>query len=333
MRPRQRGWWERIAEAWRSAPNRTVALRYLLEFAAVRLWMLIVGCFPVETNLKSAKLMGSIWWLLMKRHRERAMNNLRPALGRRCNEAQLWKIARRSFEHFAQIYLVEMAMTPRLVNQWSWSRYVRLHELGPALRELLRDRGVIMLTAHFGNYELLGYTIARLGLPLTAVMRPLDNPLLNEFLVSSREAGGVRLLYKRGATESADDIIESGGTLCFIADQDAGRKGMFADFFGRPASWYKSIGLLAMRHRVPLIVGYAARVQRGFHYRVAVERIIQPEEWEQQDDPLGWTTQTFAHALENGIRRWPEQYLWVHRRWKTRPRDERMQAAAPAAWA
>jgi KDO2-lipid IV(A) lauroyltransferase len=333
MRPRQRGWWERIAEAWRSAPNRTVALRYLLEFAAVRLWMLIVGCFPVETNLKSAKLMGSIWWLLMKRHRERAMNNLRPALGRRCNEAQLWKIARRSFEHFAQIYLVEMAMTPRLVNQWSWSRYVRLHELGPALRELLRDRGVIMLTAHFGNYELLGYTIARLGLPLTAVMRPLDNPLLNEFLVSSREAGGVGLLYKRGATESADDIIESGGTLCFIADQDAGRKGMFADFFGRPASWYKSIGLLAMRHRVPLIVGYAARVQRGFHYRVAVERIIQPEEWEQQDDPLGWTTQTFAHALENGIRRWPEQYLWVHRRWKTRPRDERMQAAAPAAWA
>lgn len=311
------------AAAWRAAPTRRVALRYLLEYAALRLWALVIGCFPVETNLRTAKLMGNIWWLLMKRHRRRAMDNLRPALGDRYSEAQLWKIARRSFEHFAQIYLVEMVMTPRLINKWSWARYVTLHELGPALRELLADRGAIMLTAHFGNYELLGYTIARLGLPIHAIMRPLDNPLVNEFLVSSREAGGVNLLYKKGVTESADEVVASGGTLCFISDQDAGRKGIFTDFFGRKASWYKSIGLLAIHHRVPLIVGYAARVSPGFHYRIAVQRIIQPSEWEHQDDPLLWITQTFAHALEAGIRRWPEQYLWMHRRWKTRPKDER----------
>jgi KDO2-lipid IV(A) lauroyltransferase len=214
-------------------------------------------------------------------------------------------------------------MTPRLINEWSWARHVRLNNLGPALRELLGDRGVIMLTAHFGNYELLGYAIACLGLPLNAVMRPLDNPLVNEFLVASREAGGVNLLYKKGASESADEIIAGGGTLCFISDQDAGRKGVFADFFGRPASWYKSIGLLAMRHRVPLVVGYAVRERAGFHYVITVERIIQPEEWGVQDDPLRWITQTFAHALETAIRRHPEQYLWMHRRWKSRPKRER----------
>jgi len=321
MMPRsQRGFWRRLDEAWQAAPDRSLALRYTLEYAALRLWALIIGCFPVEANLKTARLMGNIWWRLMRRHRQRAMDNLRPALGHRYSEARLWRIARRSFEHFAQLYLVEMVMTPRLINEWSWARYVTLHDLGPALRELLGDRGVIMLTAHFGNYELLGYTIARLGLPLVAVMRPLDNALVNEFLVSSREAGGVSLLYKKGATETADDVLERGGTLCFISDQDAGRKGIFADFFGRKASWYKSIGLLAMRHRVPLVVGYAVRVSRGFHYRIHVERIIQPEEWEGRDDPLLWITQTYAHALEAGIRRWPAQYLWMHRRWKTRPR-------------
>jgi KDO2-lipid IV(A) lauroyltransferase len=319
----QRGLWERIAEAWQAAPNHRLALRYLLEHAGLRLWALIIGCFPVETNLRTARLMGNIWWLLMKRHRLRAMDNLRPALGDRYDEDQLWKIARRSFEHFAQLYLVEMVMTPRLINEWSWARHVTLHDLGPALRELLRERGVIMLTAHFGNYELLGYTIARLGLPIHAIMRPLDNPLVNEFLVSSREAGGVNLLYKKGVTESADEVVAGGGTLCFISDQDAGRKGIFTDFFGRKASWYKSIGLLAIHHRVPLIVGCAARVSPGFHYRIAVQRIIQPSEWEHQDDPLLWITQTFAHALEAGIRLWPEQYLWMHRRWKTRPKDER----------
>lgn len=323
MSSARRGLRERLSEAWRAAPNRRIGVRYILEYVALRTWALIIGCFPIEMNLRTARLMGDVWWLLMKRHRERAMENLRPALGDRYSETQLLKIARRSFQHFAQLYLVEAVMTPRVINEWSWSRHVKLHDLGPALRELLQDRGVIMLTAHFGNYELLGYTLARLGLPLTALMRPLDNPLVNEFIVSSREAGGVSLLSKKGATEAADEVVANGRTLCFISDQDAGRKGIFANFFGRKASWYKSIGLLAMRHRAPLVVGYAARERPGFHYGIVVERIIQPEEWEQQDDPLPWITQTFAHALETGIRRHPEQYLWMHRRWKSRPKNER----------
>jgi KDO2-lipid IV(A) lauroyltransferase len=288
--------------------------------------MLIVSCFPVDMNLRTARLMGRIWWWSMKRHRDRAMDNLRPALGDRYSERQLRDIARSSFEHFAQLYLVELMMMPRIITEWSWSRHVELGRLGPALRELLDERGVIMLTGHFGNYELLGYTICRLGIPLTAIMRPLDNPLINRHLVASRRAGGLTLLYKKGVSAVAGNVIDNGHALCFIADQDAGRKGLFVDFFGRKASTYKSIGLLAMAKRVPVVVGYAVRVQRGFHYRIDVERIIQPEEWDSQDDPLLWITQTFSHALEVAVRRHPEQYLWVHRRWKHRPKEEQGRA-------
>ena len=280
-------------------------------------------------NLRTARLMGRIWWAVIKRHRDRALDNLRPALGDRYSERQLRGIARRSFEHFAQLYLVELVMTPRSVTEWSWARYVELDRLGPALRELLAGHGTILLTGHFGNFELLGYTICRLGIPLSAVMRPLDNPLLNRYLVASRAAGGLSLLYKKGVTAVAGDVIDHGGALCFIADQDAGRKGLFVDFFGRKASTYKSIGLLAMQKRAPVIVGYAARTRRGFHYRIAVERIIQPSEWECQDDPLRWITQTYTSALEAAVRRWPEQYLWVHRRWKHRPKDELAPGAPP----
>jgi len=297
-----------------------LAWRYLGEYAALRVWSLLIGVFPVETNLVTARLMGRIWWLTYKRHRDRAMENLRAALADRYTESQLRLIARRSFEHFAQLYLVELLMTPRLINLWSWPRYVELGNLAPALRELLSNRGVIMLTGHFGNYELLGFTICRLGIPLVAVMRPLDNALVNRRLLAVREAGGLSLLYKRGATRSAEQILATGGTLCFIADQDAGRKGIFVDFFGRPASTYKSIGLLAMQQRVPIVVGAATRIGRGFRYRIDVERIIQPEEWDSRDDPLRWITQTFSHALESAIRRAPEQYLWVHRRWKHQPK-------------
>jgi Kdo2-lipid IVA lauroyltransferase/acyltransferase len=302
------------------APTPWLAVRYAVEYAALRLWCLIIGCFAIETNLETARLMGLAWWLSSRRRREGAIENLRQSFGERYSTAELRRIARRSYEHFAQLYLVELALTPRIINKWSWARYVELYQLGPALRELLSERGVIMVTGHFGNYELLGFTICRLGIPLVAVMRPLDNPLVNRYLLQAREAGGLSLLYKKGATQSAEAILESGGALCFIGDQDAGRKGIFVDFFGRPASTYKSIGLLAMQQRVPIIVGVATRTGRGFRYRIAVERIIQPHEWAERDDPLRWITQTFSYALESAIRRAPEQYLWVHRRWKHQPK-------------
>lgn len=311
-----------LRQAWREAPSSRAALTDLLQYGALRTWALIIGCFPIETNLRTARLLGRVWWWIMKRHRDRAMDNLRPALGGRYSEAELRAIARRSFQHFAQVYLVEVLMTPRLINRWSWPRYVELHGLGPALRELLRGRGVLMLTPHFGNYELLGHTIAELGLPMTAIMRPLDNALITDYLVRTRRAGGVELLFKKGAMQQAGKVVGRGEPLSFIADQDAGRKGVFAEFFGRAASWYKSIGLLAMHHRVPVVVGCAARIGSGFHYRISVQRIIQPEEWAERDAPLQWITDTFAAAMETAIRRHPEQYLWMHRRWKTQPRAQ-----------
>lgn len=328
--------WSHWRRARAAAPTGLRAARWVLEYAAVRLWCLIIGCFPVQTNLRTARVLAGVWWHLMPRHRRRALEHLHLALGDRLPPEQLQRIARRSFEHLAQVYLVEMPMTPRLVNEWSWSRWVELGELGPALRELLSGRGAILLTAHFGNYELLGYTICRLGLPLNAIMRPVDNPLINDYVTESRRAGGLRLLFKRGAGQTADALLQAGQTVCFIADQDAGRKGVFAEFFGRPASWYKSIGLLAIRRRVPVIVGHAIRSAAGFRYRIDVERIIRPQEWDTRDDPLGWLTQEYAGAIEQAIRRHPEQYLWIHRRWKTQPRprpvpSDRGVAAEPTA--
>lgn len=333
---------------WTDAPGIATAVGRITVYALLRLWVLIIGCLPVDTNLRAARLLGRMWWALSflpedrmprplrwlsrERDRRRALDNLRPALGTHYHDRQLQRIARRSFEHFAQLYLVELALTPRLITAWSWSRHVELGHLGPALRVILQQRGAILLTAHFGNYELLGYTICRLGVPLTAIMRPLDNPLINRYLVASREAGGLSLLYKKGVMATAPEVIGRGGALCFIADQDAGRKGLFVDFFGRPASTYKSIGLLAMAKRVPVVVGCAARTRPGFHYRLEVERMIWPEEWDGQPDPLLWITQTFSHALEAAIRRYPEQYLWMHRRWKHRPKHERPHSgSAPAS--
>lgn len=311
-----------LRQTWSEARSPLQAASWFGQYVAFRAWSTLINWFPIEWNLRTAALLGRCWWWLSPRHRAKALENLRPSLGERYSEAELRRIARCSFEHFAQVYLIELIQTPQLVNLWSWSRYIELRDLGPALRMLLERRPAILITPHFGNIELLGYTIARLGLPLTAIMRPLDNPLLNDFLMRSRQVVGLNLVFKHGAAAQFDEVLGSGGALCFIADQDAGKKGVFADFFGRKASWYKAIGLVAMRYDAPIVVGYAARIGRGFRYRIALECVIEPAQWQSQPAPLQWITDTFASAMEASIRRFPEQYLWVHRRWKTRPREE-----------
>jgi KDO2-lipid IV(A) lauroyltransferase len=151
------------------------------------------------------------------------------------------------------------------------------------------------------------------------VARPLDNRYVWEYMVELLAGTGQAFLYKKGAMQTAGGVLSKRGALSMVADQDAGRRGLFVDFFGRPASTYRSIALLAVRHQVPVVVGYGKRLSDRFQFEIGVERIIRPHEWAGRDDEVTWITQEFTRALEAVIRRAPDQYLWVHRRWKHRP--------------
>jgi KDO2-lipid IV(A) lauroyltransferase len=294
----------------------------VLVYLAVRLLAMVMQMFPIDVNLRTARFMGWVWYHIMPRHRERARAHLRMAYQDALSPTQVDRLALESMQQMVMM-AVEALFTPRLINEWTWNRYVRLKGMAPLVEELLSDRGVILLTAHYGNWELLGFVMTALGFPATAVMRPLDNPYLNEHLLKVRRDRGLMLLDKRGATESADQVLDDGETLCFIADQNAGRKGEFVDFFGVKASTYKSIALLAIRHRVPIIVGYARRLSERFEYEAGCTRMIRPEEWEGRDNEIHWITQEYTRAIEQFVREAPEQYLWMHRRWKSRPRGEK----------
>jgi KDO2-lipid IV(A) lauroyltransferase len=117
-------------------------------------------------------------------------------------------------------------------------------------------------------------------------------------------------------------LLDSGGAVGFVADQNAGHKGIFVDFFGRKASTYKSIGLLAMQYEVPILIGYSRRIDGRFHFKMATQDIIWPADWKDQSDPLMYITQRYTKAIEDFVREDPSQYLWLHRRWKTRPKGE-----------
>lgn len=300
-----------------------------LVYIALRFAAMIFQMFPIDWNLVTARWMGSLWFRVMRRHRQRAVEHLEFAYGDRITGVQRERIALRSMQQMTMVAM-EMFFTTRLINEWTWPRYVRLNNVEAGLEVLSGSRGAILVTGHYGSWELCGYVLATMGFPIVAVMRPLDNPYINAYLMDVRAKRGLQLLYKKGVSRSAEEVLAGGGTLAFIADQNAGHKGMFVDFFNRKASTYKSIGLLAIQHQVPIVVGYARRLGDRFEYEVGVNRVIQPSEWQGRDNELLWITQEYTRAIEDFVREEPEQYLWMHRRWKSRPKGEPDAASQPA---
>lgn len=294
-----------------------------LAYLAFRVLTLIFHMFPINANLRTARFFGWLWYRTLQRHRELARDHIRRAYGQTLSEKEIDRIALRSCQQMAMMAM-ELLFSPRLITPWTWSKYIRIGpDITQAIHYLLEGKtGVIMVTGHYGNWELVGYAMAAVGLDIAAVMRPLDNPYLNDYTVRTRGAGGLKLIYKKGMTEIAEEILAKGGSVGFIADQNAGHKGLFVDFFGRKASTYKSIGLLAREYNVPIMIGCARRVSDSFEYEVELTRLIWPHEWQGQENEVLWITQEYTKAIEQFVRKDPTQYLWVHRRWKTRPPEE-----------
>lgn len=295
-------------------------LDYLL-YVALRMVATYIHVCGQRVSYRTASLLGDLMYRFDRRRRDRAVRHLELSFpgwsGAKCQQ-----VARASMRNL--FYLgVEVALTTRIITPGRWRRHVRLHNMAGTIRRLLRrDAGLILLSGHFGNWEVVGYTMATLGFPMYAMARTLDNPYVNEWVLGVRESAGLIILDKFGATMQTEDLLANRQAVGFIADQTAGRKGCFVGFFGRKASTYRSIALLAMRHHVPVVVGYGRRLGESFRFEVGIQRTILPDEWADKDDPTTWITQEYTRALEDVVRTAPEQYLWTHRRWKHRPAGE-----------
>ena len=299
------------------------------QYLASRVAAAALTSFDVDANLHTADRAGQWMYALDRRHRDRARRHVALAFDE-FDDAQVDAVARASFSHFLKLG-VEVLHTPRVLHPDSWTQHLEISDLGPALALLNAGEPAILLTGHLGNWEVLGYVMALLGYDIAAIARPIDNPLINRWLLGIREKRGLQIITKFNATERMLNVLRHGGALGFIADQNAGEKGLFVPFFGHLASSYKSIGLLAMRCRVPIVCGYAHRLGSRFQYEVGVQDVIRPDDWLGQGDPLFYITARYARAIELMVRRRPDQYLWAHRRWKSRPRHERLGKPMPAS--
>ena len=291
-----------------------------LAYFALRILVVFLYLFDVETNLNFACFLGRFLWKRYHRGRKRALDNLHASFPEKSKQ-WIRETGRRSFEHIAMLAM-DMLFTPRLVKKSNWRDYSQFKN-AERLKWLAKEgRGLLMLTGHYGNFEIMGYMLGLFGFNVYSIARPLDNKFISRHLYGVREQAGQKIIDKKGAADLMDELISSGAALGFIADQDAGRKGIFVDFFGRKASTYKSIGLLAITNNIPIAVAYSRRLDNRFYFEIGVNRIIDPEEWAEKDDPLEWVTAEYTKAIEKFVRQDPSQYWWLHRRWKHQPNEK-----------
>lgn len=298
-----------------SRPSSPVAL--WSQYLGARLAEMCLAIGGADAALGLAPALGRLLFRFDRTHRQRALAHLAiafPDLG----AEQIHQLALRSFEHFARL-IVELCYCPRMFNRASWTWHVSVGPVAEAVALLNSGTPAVMLTGHLGNWEILGNAMALLGYPMHAVARPIDNPLLNEWLLGIRQKHGMRILAKTDAADEMVRLLQAGGVLGFIADQSAGERGTFVPFFNRLASAHKSIALLALTQNVPVICGYARRRETGFGFELGVVDVIRPEHWADAHDPVYYITARYVHAIETMVRRAPQQYLWMHRRWRRRP--------------
>lgn len=306
-------------------------LDYLL-YLAVRLLVAFAQMLSIEQSYALADFLGWVFYRLDARHRRVALDNLEMAYGDRYTPAQRERIVLEVWRHFCRM-LMEILHTPRKLHLTNYRDHVELAGHVPVMDRLITGgRPMIFLTGHYGNWELAGYIFGLFGFPTVSVARTLDNPYLDRYLRSFRERTGQSLIPKTGGFDQMIEVLQSGRVLSFLADQDAGQRGLYVEFFGRPASTHKAIALLAIEHKAPVVVGVARRIGPGFRYEIRCEDIIDPSELTGTADDVRLLTQRFTSALERLIRQDPTQYLWLHRRWKHQPKEKpRKQAAAVVA--
>jgi KDO2-lipid IV(A) lauroyltransferase len=288
--------------------------------ASLGLWLVfplawLLAHLPAAIGLAAGRRLGDLLWLVLPGRRAVALDNLRRSFGAERSAAEIRQLARRSFQNVG-MNLVEGCCYFLRPTQVMLSR-VRVEGREHLQAAAAHGRGVLILTAHFGNWELLGAAHGLTGLPASIVTRPLDYPLLDDLAARFRRRSGAELIVKRHAVREVLTALRRQRMVGILLDQNATRaEGVFAPFFGSPASTSKGLALLALRTGAPVVPIFLRREPDGRHCMDVGAAVPPPE-----DGQIATYTSAFNRVLEATIRRTPEQWFWMHDRWRTRPRE------------
>lgn len=232
--------------------------------------------------------------------------------------AQRKKAAKQMWRHLF-LMVCEIAHTPRKVHRTNWRQRCDIPKVETIVRTLVTDRPKVIISGHYGNFELGGYLLGLFGFPTHTVARTIDNPLIDQFVNNFRGRTGQHMLPKHGSRDAIEALLSSGGILTLLGDQAAGEKACWVSFFNRPASTHKAVSLFTLGYEAVTMVVATRRKGNPLEYEIDVAGVVDPQSPDFTQGDSTSLTQWFTDCLEEVIIQAPEQYWWVHRRWKGKP--------------
>jgi KDO2-lipid IV(A) lauroyltransferase len=298
--------------------------RHAIEAAAAAAFARVLGHAPRRAVLALGRGMGRLWAALDRRHVAIAADNLRRAFPG-WDEARAWRTARGVYRHFGSVLMDLLWLDAHARDEVL--PLVETEGREHVEKALARGRGALLVTGHIGNWELHGLAHGWLFGPIGVIARPLDNPALDERLCRLRARGGNTVISKRKALATVLRLLREGRAVAVLIDQNVQEKdGIFVRYFDRPAATTTVAAALAVKTGCALVPTHTVLGADG-RYRL----LYQPElEWERSGDRGADTaalTQRLTSAIEAWVRATPEQWLWMHRRWKTQPGGDREPSA------
>jgi len=294
-------------------------IRAAVEAAGVAAAFGLARVLPRGALLSLGAALGSLAGRLDRRHTAIARENLLAAYGDAMSPPERERVLRGCWRHFGRIMFDALAF-PRL-DRTALGGILRVEGLEHARKAMAVGRGMLVFSAHYGHWEAGAYAMGLLDVPFAVIARPLDNPRLDRRLIALRGGTGNAVIPKRRAVRETMRALSRGAGVAILIDQDARQDGVFVPFFGRLASTTPTLALLALRTGAPIVPVFA-RVEADGTIAVRIEPVVEVMTTGDRDADVLRVTAACTAVVERWVRRDPDQWLWLHRRWKTRPQDE-----------
>lgn len=299
----------------RGGRNIRAILRYKFEYLLTRL----IGFFAKIVPLKLAHFVGDrigdLFFFLLRIRRTVALKNLQASFGNEKHERELKQILCRNYRHFGRV-LMEFARIP-LLKKATILDQIPIHNSPLISSAMSQGKGLMVLSGHFGNWEYLAAAIANQVPPLYCVFKEQKNLAIDNVIKQFRMSVGLRpFKVKGGAAKGIIRALKEKNAVVILNDQDAGRKGLMIDFLGRPASIAPGPAMIAIKQRVPVIMAFGIRESDGI-IRAHLEKFPDINQFPDNDEGVKQFLIEYNKILEKYIRKYPEQWFWMHRRWKT----------------
>lgn len=282
----------------------------------------IIALIPRSWSLTIASCLGNIWFRLDHRHQRITLENLRHAYGHTKFPHEIQAIARQVFTHF--IMIIFRIAWGRTLDLKHFSKWFTVTGMGHYQAAARQKKGVLFLTGHLGSWELFPFFYAHTGLVHkgTSVFRPMRSPALERFITDLRQRFGGNMFPLKKALASILEALNNQGSALLLMDQSTKpHKGAIIEFFGRKTYANKGMARLALQTRAPVVPMFL--VQKGDGYLVVIEPEIAFVDTGDEETTLQVNTQNYNTAIENIVNQYPEQYFWLHNRWKYQPQDKK----------